>query len=134
MPNRIKLVCLAAVLAVGVLSGCSPQSQHDANADADNAGASLKREAQSAEKSLSTSTAGARKELANDATSAKVKEALMSANGLDTGDLKVDTIDNVVTLHGMIPTKEQKKRADTISKGVLGPDYKLIDKLVITPN
>jgi hyperosmotically inducible periplasmic protein len=51
---------------------------------------------------------------------AKAKIDLMTTDGLRTGDLNVDTVNGVVTLHGHVPSAMQKERAETVAKSVNG--------------
>jgi len=51
---------------------------------------------------------------------AKAKIDLMTTDGLRTGDLNVDTVDGVVTLHGHVPSTMQKERAESVAKSVKG--------------
>lgn len=50
----------------------------------------------------------------------KTKVALMTADDLKTSDLNVDTVKGVVTLHGKVPTTEQKQKADDVAMKVDG--------------
>lgn len=51
---------------------------------------------------------------------AKTKIDLMTTEGIRTGDLNVDTVNGVVTLHGHVPTAQQRDRAAEIAKGIDG--------------
>lgn len=51
---------------------------------------------------------------------AKTKIELMTTEGIRTGDLNVDTVDGRVTLHGHVPTAQQRDRALEVAKGVDG--------------
>lgn len=51
---------------------------------------------------------------------AKTKVELMTTDGVRTSDLNVDTVDGVVTLHGHVPTAEQRDRAGEVAKGISG--------------
>lgn len=51
---------------------------------------------------------------------AKTKVDLMTTEGIRTGDLNVDTVNGVVTLHGHVPTAQQRDRAAEIAKGIDG--------------
>jgi len=144
--SRWLLASIAAVLAIG---GCTDQAKQDysaagtdaANAaketgkaiseDASKAGASFKSGADKAGQSLSAAAAGAKKALSNDETSASVQQALLAAKDLKTTNLKVDTTGTLVTLHGSVPTDDQKRRAEEIAKGVLGSTYTLDDQLKV---
>lgn len=50
----------------------------------------------------------------------KTKVALMTADNVSTSDLNVDTVKGVVTLHGKVPTTEQKRKAEEVAMKVDG--------------
>jgi hyperosmotically inducible protein len=51
---------------------------------------------------------------------AKTKVALMTTEGIRTSRLNVDTVKGIVTLHGQVPTAEQKTKAEDVAKKVDG--------------
>jgi hyperosmotically inducible protein len=51
---------------------------------------------------------------------AKTKVALMTTEGIRTARLNVDTVKGIVTLHGQVPTAEQKQKAEDVAKKVDG--------------
>ncbi len=51
---------------------------------------------------------------------AKTKVVLMTTDDLKTSDLNVDTVEGVVTLHGKVPTADQRDRAEKVAMGVDG--------------
>lgn len=51
---------------------------------------------------------------------AKTKVALMTTDGLHTARLNVDTVKGIVTLHGQVPTAEQKTKAEEVARKVDG--------------
>jgi hyperosmotically inducible periplasmic protein len=50
----------------------------------------------------------------------KTKVSLMTADGISTKDLNVDTVNGVVTLHGKVSTEEQKAKAGDVAHRVDG--------------
>jgi hyperosmotically inducible periplasmic protein len=50
----------------------------------------------------------------------KTKIALMTAEGIGTSDLNVDTVQGVVTLHGKVATEGDKARAEAVARRVDG--------------
>jgi hyperosmotically inducible periplasmic protein len=50
----------------------------------------------------------------------KTKIALITADGVATSDLNVDTVKGVVTLHGKVATEAEKTRAETVARGIEG--------------
>lgn len=50
----------------------------------------------------------------------KTKVSLMTADGIDTKDLHVDTVKGVVTLHGKVSSEEQKAKAGDVARSVDG--------------
>ncbi len=51
---------------------------------------------------------------------AKTKVALMTTEGLRTARLNVDTVKGIVTLHGQVPTAEQKTKAQDVAMKIDG--------------
>ena len=65
----------------------------------------------------------------------KTKLALMTADGIDTWDLNVDTVKGAVTLHGKVATEEAKKKAETVAAGIEGAkSVKNLLQIVPKPN
>ena len=63
----------------------------------------------------------------------KTKIALMTAEGVSTSDLNVDTVQGVVTLHGKVPTEGEKAKAEATARRVDGvQDVKNL--LQVVPN
>ena len=50
----------------------------------------------------------------------KTKVALMTADGVNTHDLNVDTVNGVVTLHGKVATQAEKAKAEDVARGIDG--------------
>jgi osmotically-inducible protein OsmY len=50
----------------------------------------------------------------------KTKIALMTAEGVSTSDLNVDTVQGVVTLHGKVATEGEKAKAESTARRVDG--------------
>jgi len=50
----------------------------------------------------------------------KTKVALMTTEGISTKDLNVDTVNGIVTLHGMVATAAEKAKAETVARGIDG--------------
>ena len=50
----------------------------------------------------------------------KTKIALMTAEGVSTSDLNVDTVQGVVTLHGKVPSEGEKVKAESTARRVDG--------------
>jgi hyperosmotically inducible protein len=50
----------------------------------------------------------------------KTKISLMTAAGISTWDLNVDTVQGVVTLHGKVPTDSEKAKAEATARRVDG--------------
>jgi hyperosmotically inducible protein len=50
----------------------------------------------------------------------KTQIALMTAEGVSTSDLNVDTVQGVVTLHGKVPTEGEKVKAEATARKVDG--------------
>ena len=50
----------------------------------------------------------------------KTKIALMTADGVSTSHLNVDTVNGVITLHGTVPTEAAKSKAAEVAHGIDG--------------
>jgi hyperosmotically inducible periplasmic protein len=50
----------------------------------------------------------------------KTSIALMTAEGISTSDLNVDTVQGVVTLHGKVPTQGEKAKAEATARRIDG--------------
>jgi osmotically-inducible protein OsmY len=92
----------------------------DAAKAADNAGEAVAGAAENAGEALDAG-----------AMSAKVKNAIITAEGIDTTDLNVDTVDKKITLKGHVPAEEQKKRAAEIAKNQAGGEYTVDNQLQV---
>ena len=65
----------------------------------------------------------------------KTRLALMTADGIDTWDLNVDTNAGAVTLHGKVASEEAKKKAETVAAGIEGAkSVKNLLQVVAKPN
>lgn len=65
----------------------------------------------------------------------KTRLALMTADGVDTWDLNVDTNNGAVTLHGKVASEEAKKKAETVAAGIEGAkSVKNLLQVVAKPN
>jgi hyperosmotically inducible periplasmic protein len=50
----------------------------------------------------------------------KTKVSLMTTEGVSTSDLNVDTVNGVVTLHGMVGSEAQKEKAGDVARRIDG--------------
>ena len=50
----------------------------------------------------------------------KAKIALLTADGVDSSDLNVDTVNGVVTLHGKVHSEQAKAKAESIATSIDG--------------
>lgn len=77
--------------------------------------------ARDAGQAVENTVRGVGQSIENAALTAKVKNALMLAKGIDTSKLNVDTTkEGVVTLKGSVPTAEMKNLAAKTAKNVAG--------------
>lgn len=63
----------------------------------------------------------------------KTKVSLMTADGIRTSDLNVDTVNGVVTLHGKVATEAEKAKAADVARGIDGVK-EVKNLLQIVPN
>jgi len=102
------------------------QSVETAAKDTSNA---IRADASAADRWVSDKTAHSSS--ADNETSAKVAEVLLSDPQIETTDLTVDTAGNVVTLHGSIASEVENQRAEQIARNVLGSVYEVDDQLKV---
>jgi osmotically-inducible protein OsmY len=151
MRNQFLIAAFAAILGVGVLSGCTPEAREkydsageaageatkrtgDAVAtDAAKTGQAVEKGAEAAGEAVKDAGQNAAKAVDNGQTTLAVKNALLTAKDLETKDLNVDTKDNKVILRGSVPTEEQKKRAEEVAKGLVGKDMTVDNQLAVVP-
>lgn len=154
------ITALAALLGVGILSGCSQEAREKYDAagekaseatkqtgdamatDAAKTGEAVKEGAEKTGQAVAnTAEAGAQavkntaentaKAVDNGQTTLAVKNALLTAKDLKTANLNVDTKDKQVILRGSVPTEDQKKRAEEIAKGLVGAGFTVTNQLTV---
>lgn len=77
-------------------------------------------------------TKDAAQNVADSTMTPKVKQALLSASGLETKDINVETANNTITLKGSVPSADQKKQAGTVAEGVAGKEFKVDNQLSVS--
>ncbi|AIE87512.1 BON domain-containing protein [Fimbriimonas ginsengisoli] len=151
MRNTILITALAAVMGLGVLSGCTPEAREkydsagesaadatkktgDAVAtDAAKTGQAVEKSAEAAGQAVKNAADNTAKAVDNSATTGSVKSALLTAKGLKTNNLNVDTIGNKIVLRGSVPDEAQKKQAENIALGIAGKQFTVENQLTIAP-
>jgi len=142
---KATLLSIGAIAAL-LLAGCSQEAKSDmaAAGDAASTAASKTGEAVATDASKAgqavenTAEAGAEavKDTAQNAADAamtpKVKQALLTASGLETKDINVETKDKTITLVGSVPDAKQKTQAETVAKGVGGTEFKVVNNLTVS--
>lgn len=160
MRKNLLIGALAAVLGIG-LTGCTPEARQDYDAagdqmskgagkageaiktDADKSGEAIEQGAKNAGEAVTNATKGAAeavenagKEVGEEADNAKttvaVKNAILTADGIDASELNVDTEEKTLFLRGNVPNAEAKKRAEQIAKTQVGSKYTVKNELVVT--
>ena len=53
----------------------------------------------------------------------KTKVSLMTTEGVSTKDLNVDTVNGIVTLHGMVASEAERAKAESVAAGIDGAKY-----------
>ena len=139
MLKRIGMLGVASLAAAIALTGCTQQSKEDYSAAGQNlsqaakeTGKGLKSDAEKAGAALKTGTAKAGDEMANDAMSAKVQEALIADKTVKINDLKVDTNGKTVTVQGTVSSADQKSKSTDIAKDKAGPGYIVVNKMKVS--
>jgi hyperosmotically inducible periplasmic protein len=146
MKMKNKMVFLAAAAALAIVGGCSQEAKQDLGAAGSAAGTAVNKTGE-AVATDATKTGEAVKQGADNAAEAvgdvaqnaadatmtpKVKNALLSASGLETRDINVETSNKTVTLKGSVPDAKQKAQAEQIAKGVAGTEFKVVNQLTVT--
>jgi len=142
-----KLNVMFAVLAtMAVVGGCSREAKEDLGTAGNAAGTAVQKTGEAvatdanktgqAVKQGAENAAEAAGDVAQNAADAtmtpKVKNALLSASGLETRDINVETSNKTVTLKGSVPDAKQKAQAEQIAKGVAGTEFKVVNQLTVT--
>jgi osmotically-inducible protein OsmY len=122
-------MAFAAVLGFGILGGCSQEAKEDL----DKAGDNMAKAGDQIGDAAAADTANAGATMGNAAMTGKIKTALMSAEGVDSEHINVDTIGNTVTLKGSVDTDAAKAKAEQIAKDQAGADYTIDNQLTVGP-
>lgn len=160
MQKQFLVAAFAAILGVGVLSGCTQEARdkYDAAGDsaskaaaqtgdavatdasktgeavkegAEKTGQAIQNGAEATGKAISNAAENTAKMADNGQTTLAVKNAILLSKDLHSSNLNVDTKDKQVILRGSVPTASEKKRAEEIAKGVVGNGYTVTNQLTI---
>lgn len=149
MQNRILISAFAAILGIGVMTGCTPEAREKYDAagdsisqgaqktgdavatDAKKTGEAVEKGAEAAGKAVENAAENTAKLADNGQTTLVVKQAILGAKDLHSANLNVDTKDKQVILRGSVPTESEKKRAEEIARGVAGTEYTITNQLTI---
>ncbi len=132
--NKTVELALAATLAALTMTGCSLEARSEyrsagfkAEAAGHDAGKAIGTDA----KLVGHSIADAWNHAGNgdDKTSARIRNAIVTAPDIQTSDLKVCTNGSMVTLRGSVATEVQNQSAEHIARATLGRAYKVDDQL-----
>jgi osmotically-inducible protein OsmY len=118
--SKFFMAAIAAVVGFGILGGCSQETKENMDAT----GESMAKDAQNAGANAANATEGA-------AVTGKIKTALMSAEGVDSEHINVDTVDKTVTLKGSVDTEAAKQKAEQIAKDQAGSEYTVNNELTV---
>ena len=144
--NKMKTTLLSiGAIAALLLAGCSQQAKEDLSQAGDSASNAAKHTGdavatdtkKAGEAVTNTAEAGveAVKDTAENAADAtmtpKVKTALLNAAGLVAKDINVETTSNTITLKGSVPDAKQKTQAETVTKGIAGTEFKVVNELMV---
>jgi len=149
MRNHYLIAAFAAVIGLGVLSGCTPEAREKYDAAGDSAaaatqktadaaatdaaktGQAVEKGAEAAGEAVENAAENTAKLADNGQTTLAVKNALLTAKDLKTNNLNVDTKGSQVILRGSVPSEDQKKRAEDITKGLVGSTYTVVNQLTV---
>jgi osmotically-inducible protein OsmY len=127
MKTTLMTTALVAIFAAALMGGCSQEAKEDYSQAGDNLGQAAEKIGEGAKKDASQAAA-----TAEDTTmTGKVKGALMSADGVDSKGIDVDTRDKVVHLKGTVPTEDQKAKAEQIATNQVGTDFTVSNELTV---
>jgi hyperosmotically inducible periplasmic protein len=117
--HKSKSVLAAVVMLVLLVAGCKGNTQSSTLGQKDSPKESQSAMQQAANDiKQSTATAGAA--IGDAAIIAKVKAAIIAEPALSSSDIKVDTVDGVVTLSGTADTPQDLERAAQLAQTVDG--------------
>ena len=141
-----KLMAMSLIVLAAMTIGCSQEAKQDLGQAGNAAGTAVNKTGDA----MATDTkktgeaikqgadnvgkmAGDVAENTADATmTPKVKNALLSATGLETRDINVETSNKTITLKGSVPNAKQQAQAEMIAKGVAGTEYRVVNALTVT--
>jgi osmotically-inducible protein OsmY len=118
--SKFFMAAIAAIVGFGVLSGCSQETKENLDATGD----SMAKDAKVAADNAGDAAAGA-------AVTGKIKGALMSAEGVDSEHINVDTVGTTVTLKGSVDSEAAKAKAEQIAKDQAGSEYTVTNELTV---
>ena len=141
------LALLTAAFSIFVLAGCTSDTSQQTGEGAaeragkavDAAGAEVKEETKDAAQAVEKTAVEAGEATADAADTAsmtaRIRTAVVSADGLKIDDLNVDTMADTktVTLSGKAANAADKSRAESVAKGVIDPKtgYKLVNNITV---
>lgn len=125
--SKFWMAVIAAVVGFGVLGGCSEEAKQDY----DKAGENIGKAADATGDAMATDADKAGESVEGAAITGKVKSALMSAEGVDSEHINVDTVGKTVTLKGSVDTDAAKMKAEQIAKDQAGSDYTVVNELTV---
>ena len=117
-------------MATGLLLvGCSQSAKDEYKGAGEAAGDATSH----VSKAVADDTEQAKISADNTLLTSKVKSALGSAAGLETKGIDVDsdTLLKTITLKGTVPDGKQKAQAETVTTGMAGTEFKVVNKLTI---
>lgn len=139
-------ITTAALIALGIVAGCTPQAREQYDQAGDTAAkateqtgdaiqtdaAKSAQAAQQAGQAAVDATKNAAENAADASMTPKVKAALQAASGLETKNIDVDTANNTITLKGSVPTEAQKQQAQKAVEAMAGTQYKVNNQLTVS--
>jgi hyperosmotically inducible protein len=116
--GNIKLVTIAMACTFGLLACDKPHNAENAGKELDKAAEKASTKMDQASDKVSEQTTKAGVVLDDSAITTKVKAAILGESGLKSLDIKVDTVNGVVTLAGKVDTQANSDKAKQVAGGV----------------
>jgi hyperosmotically inducible protein len=116
--GKIKLVTIAMACTFGLVACDKPHNAENAGKEIDRAAEKASTKMDQASDKLSEQTTKTGIALEDSAITTKVKAAILGESGLKSLDIKVETVNGVVTLAGKVGTQANSDKAKQIAGGV----------------
>jgi len=136
--NTKTLTAISFAFVTLLAAGCSDESKEkyneassQATKAAKTAGEAVSADARTAQDKMKVAADQTKVSAEQTLMTGKVKQALMSANGLEAKNIDVSTEAYKITLKGTVPNKDQKDQAEQLAKAIGGNGFTVINELTV---